>query len=150
MELIPIKSTIEENTEFINHPDCQESIYITIEFFRQVGYHPPWISYYAQQNGELVGVGAFKGAPISGKVEIAYGTFDKFRRQGIGTMICEKLVALSILTDPTVVITARTLPEMNYSTRILQKNDFKLLGTIQDEDDGEVWEWKYAPSYTIT
>lgn len=147
MQLIPIKNTLEENPEFVHHPDCQESIYLTVEYYKKIGYQPPWIGYYAQQDDQLVGSAAFKGAPRNGKVEIAYGTFEQYQQQGIGTEMCRKLVELSLLTDPTVVITARTLPETNYSTRILQKNDFKLIGTVQDEEDGEVWEWKYAPSY---
>lgn len=143
MELIPIKKTIEENKEFVYNPDCQESIYMALEYFKKVGFNPPWIGYYAKKDDQLVGSGAFKGAPTNGKVEIAYGTFEKFRQQGIGTEICRKLVELSLKTDPTIEITARTLPEKNYSTKILEKNGFELIGTVYDKDDGEVWEWKY-------
>jgi len=45
--------------------------------------------------------------------------------------------------DRSVRITARTLPEKNYSTRILEKNNFVLLGFVTDPEDGEVWEWEY-------
>jgi hypothetical protein len=33
---------------------------MTIDFFKRVGYKEPWISYYAMENGGLVGCGAFK------------------------------------------------------------------------------------------
>ena len=143
MELIPVKATIGENVEFANNPLCQETLPFSVDYYKVVGFSPPWICYYASQQGELVGSAAFKGRPINGVVEIAYSTFDKFQRQGMGTSICEKLVELSLQTDPSIRITARTLPQRNYSTRILEKNNFTYLGVVQDLDDGLVWEWEY-------
>ena len=145
MILLPIKEHLKENQEFTSNPDCQESIYMSIDFFKRIGYNPPWISYYVEQDGKLVGAAAFKGKPVNNKVEIAYGTFPAFQNQGIGTKIAGALVQLSLKTDPSVIITARTLMEENYSARILRKNNFKLLGIIMDDEDGEVWEWEYQP-----
>jgi hypothetical protein len=76
MELIPINQRLNENEEFISNPLCQESIYVTIDFYEKVGFVRPWIGYYARQNGVLVGVACFKGKPVKGTVEIAYGTFE--------------------------------------------------------------------------
>ena len=143
MELIPIKESLDENKEFISNPLCQESLTMSIDFYKKVGFVPPWIGYYAKQNGDLVGSAGFKGQPINGTIEIAYGTFEKYRKQGIGTAICKLLVDLSLKTDPTVKITARTLPEENFSTRILKKNNFICIGTVNDPEDGEVWEWVF-------
>ena len=143
MQLIAIKQTIEENIDFINNPTCTETLNMCIEFYKRVGFNPPWICYYAEENGELVGSGAFKGNPINNIVEIAYGTFEDQRQKGVGTKICKQLVELSLATDPSVRITARTLPEKNYSTSILEKNNFILLGFVTDPEDGEVWEWEY-------
>ena len=150
MELLPIHPTIEENEMFAERPDCQESLLMTIDYYKKIGFNPPWIGYYAQKDGELVGCAAYKGQPIGAKVEIAYGTFERFRKQGFGTEIARKLVELSLATDPSVEVTARTLPENNFSTKILQKNGFKCQGMVNDEEDGEVWEWKYeADSPTL-
>lgn len=143
MQLIPIKERLEDNEDFINNPLCQESIHMTIDFYKKVGFVKPWIGYYAQENGDLVGTGGFKGPPINGTTEIAYGTFEKYRKQGIGTTICEHLVDLSLKTDPSIKITARTLPEENFSTRILKNNNFIFMGTVNDPEDGEVWEWLF-------
>ena len=143
MELLPIKEIPGQNEEFINNPLCRETIYMTIDFYKKVGFVPPWIGYYAKRDAELVGAAAFKGQPINGRVEIAYGTFEKYQKQGIGTEICKQLVDLSLKTDPSVKITARTLPEKNFSTRILEKNKFIFNGTVNDPEDGEVWEWVY-------
>lgn len=117
-----------------------------IEFYKKVGFIPPWICYYAEENGELIGSAAFKGKPVNNTVEIAYGTMEHYRQQGVGTRICKKLVEVSLQTDPSVRITARTLPENNYSTKILKKNKFVLLGTVFDPEDGNVWEWEYRPT----
>ena len=145
MELIPIKERLEENEEFTNNPLCQESLYMTIDFYKKVGFVEPWIGYYAKQNDDLVGAGAFKGPPINRTIEIAYGTFEKYRNQGIGAGICKELVDLCLKTDPSITITARTLPEANFSTRILERNNFVLIGTVSDPEDGEVWEWVFKP-----
>lgn len=144
MQLIPIKEHLGENPEFTAHPDCQESIYMCIDFYKKVGYNPPWICYYVQIDGNLVAAAAFKGRPINNKVEIAYGTFPLYQKQGIGTRIAQMLVQLSLQTDPNIRITAQTLKEENHSVRILRKNNFKLIGTAFDDDEGEVWEWEYV------
>src|SRR5258707_9022491 len=143
MELIPVKETLEENKEFASDPLCQDTIQMTIDFYKKVGFVPPWIGYYARKNGNLVGAAGFKGQPIHGIIEIAYGTFEKYRNQGIGTEICKQLVRLSLKTDPSIKITARTLPEENFSTRILRKNNFIFKGIVNDPEDGEVWEWVF-------
>jgi RimJ/RimL family protein N-acetyltransferase len=143
MKLIPIKQTLVENEAFGSNPLCQESLYMTIDFYKKIGFVPPWIGYYVKQHNNLVGCAAFKGQPVNGTVEIAYGTFEQYRKQGIGTEICKHLVALSLKTDPFVRITARTLPEENFSTRILKKNNFTFTGTVNDKEDGDVWEWLY-------
>ena len=143
MKLLPIKETLEDNSDFANDPSCNETLNMCIEFYTKVGYNPPWICYYAEENGELVGSAAFKGKPIDNTVEIAYGTMEDQRQKGIGTRICKQLVELSLASDPSVRITARTLPENNYSTKILEKNNFILLGNVNDPEDGDVWEWEY-------
>lgn len=145
MELIPVKEHLHENKEFATHPDCQESIDMCVDFYKRVGFNPPWICYYVQLDKQLVAAAAFKGQPVNGKVEIAYGTFPQYQQKGIGTQVADTLVQLSLKTDPSVIITARTLPEENYSARILRKNNFKLLGTVMDDEDGELWEWEYHP-----
>jgi len=143
MTLLPIKETMKENESFAKNPLCNESLVMCIDFYKRVGFEPPWICYYVEENGELIGNAAFKGRPINNTVEISYGTMESHRQKGIGTRICKQLVELSLTTDPSVRITARTLPEKSYSTRILEKNNFILLGFVTDPDDGEVWEWEY-------
>jgi len=68
---------------------------------------------------------------------------EPFQNQGIGTQICKELVELSLKTNSSIKITARTLPENNFSTKILKKNNFVFVGMVNDPEDGEVWEWEY-------
>lgn len=143
IELVPIRERLEENTTLLNHPDCRETLEMSVMFYARVGYSPPWIGYYASLNGTLVGNAGFKGRPIDGKIEIAYATFPAFQQQGIASAICHALVKLAKSADPSVRVMARTLPEENYSTRILKKNGFVFQDTVTDPDDGEVWEWEY-------
>lgn len=149
IELLPIKQLLQDNIDFLDHPDCQESLEMSVQFYARVGYSIPWIGYYARMEGNLVGAGGFKGRPMDGKVEIAYGTFPAFQSKGIGTEICGQLVQLAKSTDPSVRIMARTLMEENHSARILRKNNFEWLGIVNDPDDGDVWEWEYKDTERI-
>lgn len=144
MQLLPIKEHLEDNNEFIENPLCQDTLSMCVDFYKRVGFQPPWICYYVQDNGDLVGSAAYKGRPKDGAVEIAYGTFEAYRQKGVGTAICKLLVDTALMTDPSIKITARTLAEENYSTSILKKNGFVFTGTVVDPEDGEVWEWVYT------
>lgn len=143
MRLLPIKPTMVENQRFAKNPNCMGNLEMSVLFFQRMGYHPPWIGYYAEKDGQLVGSAAFKGQPVNGKVEIAYMTFPAFRQQGIANAMCAQLVQIAQQTDPTIRITARTLPAYSWSTRILERNHFILHSTVKDPLDGEVWEWHY-------
>ena len=143
MKLLPIKEETEDNETFTSNPLCAEILLMTIDFYKKVGFVQPWIGYFAEENGQIVGCAGFKGKPINGTVEIAYGTFEQYQKQGIATDMCKQLVELSRSTDPSIRITARTLPEENFSTSVLRKNNFLLTGVVNDPEDGDVWEWLY-------
>lgn len=143
MKLIPIREHLEENAALSDRPEYQETLRMCIDFYKRVGYQPPWICYYVEEDDIIIGSAGFKGKPVNGRVEIAYGTQPEFQNQGIATRICKLLVHLALATDPQVIVTARTLMEPNYSTRVLKKNGFEFAGTVVDPEDGEVWEWVY-------
>jgi RimJ/RimL family protein N-acetyltransferase len=89
---------------------------------------------------QVVGTCAFKGPPVSGRLEIAYFTFPGFEGRGIASRMAQELVALARATDPNVVIMAQTLRARSASTRILEKLGFELKGQAFHHIDGEVWE----------
>ncbi len=143
MKLVPIKEFVEENEDLMNKEECLELIEMSLEFYERVGYVPPWICYFVEREGAIIGSGGIKGKPINGMIEIAYGTMEKYQHQGVGTGICKLLVDLSLKTDPSVKVMARTLPENRFSCRVLEKNDFTCVGTVDDPEDGLVLEWVY-------
>jgi ribosomal-protein-alanine N-acetyltransferase len=144
MHLLPIKQRLEDNKQFTTDSLVRLTVEMTIDFYKKVGFVEPWIGYYVELDGDLVGSAGFKGPPVNGIVELAYGTDEKYRNMGIGTKICKLLVDLSLKTDPLIKITAKTFSKYNYSTRILQKNKFICIGTVNDPEDGEVWEWLFS------
>ncbi len=100
----------------------------------------PWMGYLAEEQGVFVGTCAFKSAPVSDEVEIAYFTFPEHEGRGVATWMAATLI--EIATNHGVArIKAQTLPEKNASTRILEKLGFEFSGPVIHPEDGEVWEW---------
>ena len=149
MELLPIYQTEAENAHFAASPDCWETVLACVDFYGRIGYVPPWICYIVRRDDQLVAGIGFKGQPVNNTVEIAYGTFPAYQRQGIAAEGCRMLVELALQTDPDLRVTARTLPQESYSTKTLKKNGFRCLGLIWDNEDDDVWEWEYVKSATI-
>ena len=151
MTLLPIEQDVSLNNKFNQNPECVGILSVYPDFYKRVGFQKPWIGYFATIDGVgIIGCGGFKGQPQEGKIEIAYGTFKNFEGQGIGTEICRQLVLLSLQTDPSIRITARTLMEINGSTTILERNSFKCLGIVFDKEDGDVWEWEFQNKPGLT
>ena len=142
MEMLPIDIDESRNSSFTDD-ESREVLSVYPAFYQRVGFFPPWIGYFFRQDDRIVGCGGFKGKPVDGKVEVAYGTFREFEGRGIGTQICGALVSLSNETNPKLRIMARTLPAESGSTTILRRNGFRLRGVVHDEEDGDVWEWEW-------
>ena len=106
----------------------------------------PWIGYVAFDGDVPVGSCAFKHPPRDGEVEIAYYAFPDAEGRGVATTMARELVALARDAEPTLTITARTLPAPGASTRILEKLRFARSGTVEDPQDGPVWEWRLPPA----
>jgi [ribosomal protein S5]-alanine N-acetyltransferase len=144
MHLIPIDVDDSRNDAFRSNPDCADVLNVYPMYYQMIGYSIPWIGYFATKDGkEIIGTGGFKGRPRHNRVEIAYGIFKRHERRGFGTELCKELVSLALRTDPGVIVTARTLMEENASVQLLRRNGFLFKGVVNDEDDGDVWEWEY-------
>ncbi|HSJ66561.1 MAG TPA: GNAT family N-acetyltransferase [Anditalea sp.] len=143
MQLIPIEIDASQNKIFLDEPECKAVLEVFYSHYKKVGFHKPWIAYFViDDHNNIVGGGGFKGKPKDGKVEISYGTFKFHEGKGVSTEICKQLVILALKTDPTLRVTARTLPKNNASIGVLKRNGFVCLGSIVDEDDGDVLEWE--------
>jgi ribosomal-protein-alanine N-acetyltransferase len=114
----------------------------TAELYRRIGYVDPWVGYVALDDGRAVAGGAFVGAPQDQVVEIAYFTLKGEERKGYAGNTARELVEIARRADPKILLKAFTLMQENASTRILQRLGFKVIGTAQDPDAGDVWEWR--------
>jgi [ribosomal protein S5]-alanine N-acetyltransferase len=92
---------------------------------------------------EVVGSCAFKGQPTEdGAVEIAYLTYPDFEGKGYATSMARKLISLASHCPTVKRVVAHTLPEVNASTRVLEKVTMTFVGEVIDPDDGRVWQWQ--------
>lgn len=112
------------------------------DLFRRIGYAEPWVSYISVMGDAAVGGGAFVGPPKDGCVEIAYFTLDECRGKGFAGQTAAALLAIAREHDHSIKFKAFTLMEENASVRILRRLGFANIGTAQDADAGEVWEWR--------
>jgi RimJ/RimL family protein N-acetyltransferase len=139
IDLVPI----EKNMDIPNMEEglAKSNVELTLNYYKNVGFTKPWISYLTYFQGKNVGICAFKGKPADDRVEIAYSTFPPYEGQGLAMKACERLIHIARNENTNISITARTLPEENASTKVLRKNGFILAGTVVDPDDGDVFEW---------
>ena len=91
-----------------------------------------------------VGSAAFKGPPVDGSVEIAYGVDEQYRERGFAKEAAAALVAFAFSNDAVRIVRAHTLPQKNPSTSVLTACGFELLGEVMDPEDGLVWRWELA------
>ncbi len=59
-------------------------------------------------------------------------------------MACKELIKIAKSQNPGLVIYAKTAPEENASTRILNKNGFVYQKVVQDHEIGDAWLWKLS------
>lgn len=101
--------------------------------------HTPW----------LVGSGGFKGEPVDGAVEFGYEIAPEFENQGYATEAARAMIGQAFSHPEVEYVLAHTLPERNASTRVLEKAGLKLVGTIDDPDDGPVWRWHVSGDASV-
>jgi [ribosomal protein S5]-alanine N-acetyltransferase len=141
MELRMIHLNEDKANELFASADCQELIASMASFYAVNGFVPPWVGYFVMRNNEVVGTGGFVTPPADGKVELAYWTFKAHEAQGISSFTCRELIRIARETDPSLMITAKTAPEYNASTKILQKNGFEFREIVEDHEIGAAWLW---------
>ncbi len=142
MRLIPIQinGTLEGSFELDSV--ASDAMAASAKLYKSAGFTPPWIGYAAEKGGEIVGTCGFKSAPKAGRVEIAYYTFPDYEHNRMGGQMTQALVALGREADPKVTMTARTTPEESASTSILKRIGFTKVGTVENPEEGTVWQWE--------
>ena len=105
----------------------------------------PWVhgfSVVLRDTDTVVGSAGFKGPPVDGVVEIAYGLNPEYQGKGYATEAAEALTAFAFDSGKVRVVRAHTLPESNASGRVLTKCGFRHIGEVIDPEDGLVWRWE--------
>lgn len=141
MELRILQQNENKSDVLFASADCQMLLEMYEDFYPKIGFHLPWVAYLVIKDSRAVGSCSFVGPPKDSKVEIAYWTFKDFEGQGIASFACSELIKISHQTDPSVTITAKTAPEHNASTKILEKNNFVFSEIVQDDEIGDAWLW---------
>ncbi|MBL7898408.1 MAG: GNAT family N-acetyltransferase [Crocinitomicaceae bacterium] len=141
MKLIPITQQEDKTNELYASGDCQTLLAMYDDFYPKVGYNFPWVGYFIVRQDKIVGSCSFVGQPIDGKIELSYWTFKEFEGQGIASFACKELVTITKQADPSLTITAKTAPEQNASTKILENNNFVFTEVVQDDEIGDAWLW---------
>ncbi len=112
LTLVPILIDEDPDKEMYANDFCRMIFESYPSYYYKMGYNPPWIGYFVMQDDIVVGVGGFISEPKEGKIEIAYGTRKEYERKGIATFTCGQLITIAKATEPNVIITAKTAPEL--------------------------------------
>ena len=145
MELRILQQNENKTDNLFESADCQTLLQMYEDYYPKIGFNLPWVAYLVVRQNQVVGSCGFTGQPHDDKVEIAYWTFKEFEGQGIASFACRELIKISQNTDPKVTVTAKTAPEHNASTRILENNKFIFTEIVQDDEIGDAWLWMLNP-----
>lgn len=102
-----------------------------------------WLMHRA--DNAVIGTCGYKGPPDKdGVVEIAYAVAPSYRNRGYATEAAMAVTGSPFRTGQVSTVRAHTLPEVNASTRVLDKCGFLKVGEANDPEDGRVWRWEKA------
>jgi RimJ/RimL family protein N-acetyltransferase len=119
-----------------------------VDLLQRTGATTPWTGYLAVELTQRIVIGtcAFTAPPNpEGVVEIAYFTFPPFEGRGYASAMAAGLMELVRGAVGIRKVRAHTLPEINASTRILEKLGFERVAETVDPDAGRVWRWERDP-----
>src|SRR5438132_12320470 len=91
----------------------------------------------------VIGMCGFTGPPDSdGAAEIAYSIAPSYQGKGYATEAARALIDYAISDRRVRAIRAHTLPQVNASTRVLEKCGFKKTCEVVDSENNLVWRWE--------
>ena len=141
LTLEPIKVDEDKPKGVYPSDNCRIVLKMWEDYYPKIGFHFPWIGFFIIKDKQFVGTCGFTGPPINNRVEVTYTTFKEFEGQGIATYACGQLIKLTKSKKPDLIIVAKTAPENNASTKVLQRNGFVRSGIVRDSQVGDAWKW---------
>jgi [ribosomal protein S5]-alanine N-acetyltransferase len=142
MKLRILQQNEDKADSLFESAECQTLLQMYDEYYPKIGFNLPWVAYLILRENKVVGSCSYTGAPNNGKVEIAYWTFKEYEGQGIASFACIELIQIAQKADSNLTITAKTAPEHNASTKILENNNFIFTEIVQDHEIGNAWLWE--------
>lgn len=131
--------------EFLAGPEVSEEFLARL---REAPPPDPWKDGFGvvhRAENRLIGLCSFNGPPDhEGAVEISYGIAPSYEGLGYATEAARLIVARAFADARVQRVRAHTLPQMNASTRVLQKCGFKHHSELTDPVDGPIWRWEIA------
>ena len=101
----------------------------------------PWLHGFRvvhRDTGRALGSCGFKGPPVDGVVEIAYGIHAAEQGKGYATEVAQALFDYASSREEVRLVRAHTLPDAPASKRVLEKCAFRYVGETVDPEDGAV------------
>jgi ribosomal-protein-alanine N-acetyltransferase len=91
----------------------------------------------------VIGMCGFAGPPDpTGEAEIAYSIAPDYQGRGYATEVAGTLIEYASGSGRVKCFYAYTLPQINASTRVLEKCGFKHVGEVIDSENNTVWRWQ--------
>lgn len=125
-------------------PEFPESILHVYQMLKSDPASPEW-GYHVfihTKDQTLVGEGGYKGKPNEdGVVEIGYAIVPEYRRRGLALEAARGLASQAFSHPEVSIVQAHTLPNGTASINVLKKLGMKFMGTVDDPEDGEIFQW---------
>ena len=135
---------VELADDWLGFPAASEAMRPAYEYLKSNPSALGWWTYLFIHKSDrtLIGLGGFKGeVNEEGMVEIGYEIAPGYRRRGLAHEASLGMIDYAFARPEITQVDAHTLAERNASTGVLEKVGMKLVGTVHDPDDGDVWHW---------
>jgi ribosomal-protein-alanine N-acetyltransferase len=146
MQLIP--RTRDQVRADIDAMSPEHRAYVSADYLAQLDRSPmqdPWVhGFTAMNGGQRVGMVGFKGPPVDGVVEVAYGIDPEHQGKGHATDATRAAVAYAFGTGEVRTVRAHTMPDGVASQRVLEKCGFSKTSEVVDPEDGLVWRFEIS------
>jgi RimJ/RimL family protein N-acetyltransferase len=93
-----------------------------------------------EENGVVVGMLGFKGAPVAHRVDVGYGISPSARGRGVATAALSLL--LGQIQNRKLTVRAETALENVASQAVVQRCNFDDVGRAHTFEDGELIVWE--------
>jgi [ribosomal protein S5]-alanine N-acetyltransferase len=143
-----VLQTPEETLAFVEAMPPEDRAEISPDWIarvKQTKAGDPWSLGYTvieRESKASVGGCAFKGPPVDGTVEIAYGIDEPHRCKGYATEAANGLTEFALIQDQVHVVRAHSKTDNGPSARVLEKCGFEQRGEVMDPEDGLVCRWE--------